>query len=152
MVEFIQNITILDISLTLAFIAGLIGSITAIKKVYDAHKTKQREQERVELQAIIETAIEKKMQPVREQLATNQNDLKLIRTELEANNLQTARVDLTTAIEHAPHEHEAILKLGDHYFLELGGDAWMSGIFRKWANAEGVDISYIVEQVPHLKG
>jgi len=73
-----------------------------------------------------------------------------MRNELSQNNLQTARVDLYQAITHTPHEHKAILDLAWHYFVELGGDSWMSGEFAKWAEREKVDISHITEQTAHL--
>lgn len=81
----------------------------------------------------------------------NQNsEIGQVRHELTQNNLQTARVDLFQSIKHTPHEHRAICDLGWHYFVELGGDSWMSGEFAKWAIQEGVDISYIAKHSPHL--
>lgn len=78
------------------------------------------------------------------------NELGKVRNELAQNNLQTARVDLFQSIQHTPHEHRAICDLGWNYFVELGGDSWMSGKFTEWAIQEGVDISYIAKHSPHL--
>lgn len=152
LLEVIKSITLGDIALTLAFVAGVIGSIAAIKKVYAGHKTKERERERTVMQEIVEEAVKKHVEPLESELAATKKEVKVLRSELGSNNVQTARVDLMMGIEHTPHEHEAILKLATNYFLNLGGDAWMSGALRKWATEEGVDISYIAERVPHLKG
>lgn len=81
----------------------------------------------------------------------NQNsELGKVRNELAQNNLQTARIDLFQSIKHTPNEHRAICDLAWHYFIELGGDSWMSGEFAKWAIQEEVDISYIAKHSPHL--
>lgn len=137
------DITLGQIAATLAFTAGVIGSIATIAKVYGRYKTKELERFR--------EVIKSEVAPIKSDLAETQHQLQALQDSLQQNNVQTARLDLNTAIEHTPHEHESILKLAEHYFLELGGDAWMSGKFRKWANEEGVDISYIMEQVPHLR-
>ena len=123
MLDFLKSITIEDIAITLAFVAGVIGSIAAIWKVYGSFREKRRERERAEMQA-----------------------------ELQQNNVKTSRLDISHAIDTRPHEHQAILMLGEDYFLRQHGDAWMSGKFREWSQREGVDISYIAAQVPHLKG
>lgn len=152
MLEFLKSITIGDIALTLAFVAGVIGSIAAIGKFCSSWLKKRREHERAEMQAMVATAVADAVKPLQEQLAATEAKVDHMQTELTDNNLQTARLDLMTAIEHTPHEHEAILNLATHYFLQLHGDAWMSGVFRRWATEEKVDISYIADQVPHLKG
>lgn len=80
-----------------------------------------------------------------------QEDVAKMRSELTENNIQTARLDLCQAITHSPKEHQAILKLAWHYFVELGGDAWMSTMFKEWAGKEGVEISHISKHVTHLR-
>lgn len=148
MLDFLKSITIEDIAITLAFVAGVIGSIAAIWKFYGSFRERRRERERAEMQAIVEAALN----PYVERLEATEQRLESGLQGLGQNNLQTARLDLMAAIEHTPGEHEAILKLATDYFLKLHGDAWMSGVFRKWSEDEGVDISYIAAQVPHLKG
>lgn len=140
----LSGITLGQIAMALAFVAGVIGSVTAIWKVYGKYKAKELEQ--------IQQIIRAEIALIEAELAETKRQLQDLQDSLQDNNIQTARIDLNTAIEHTPHEHEAILKLAEHYFLDLGGDAWMSGKFRKWANDKGVDISYIMEQVPHLRG
>lgn len=138
------DITLGQIATTLAFVAGIIGSATVIAKLYGRYNVKKLEQIREVIKAELAT--------VKEEIGANKKQIQGLQDSLQQNNIQTARLDLNTAIEHTPHEHESILRLAEHYFLELGGDAWMSGKFRKWAKDESVDISYIVEKVPHLKG
>ncbi len=145
MLDFLKSITIEDIAITLAFVAGVIGSIAAIWKVYGSFREKRRERERAEMQAMVEQAIEKAVQPLKMQVSEMQ-------AELQQNNVKTSRLDISHAIDTRPHEHQAILMLGEDYFLRQHGDAWMSGKFREWSQREGVDISYIAAQVPHLKG
>lgn len=139
-----DSVTLGQISELLTWLAGIITSGTVIYKLISNYSSKKLDQ-------AIRASMESVIKPLQDELAEVKNELHTVRAELEDNNIQTARLDLNTAIEHTPHEHETILKLAEHYFLVLGGDAWMSGKFRKWAKDEGVDISYIVEQVPHLK-
>lgn len=145
MLEFLKSITIEDIAITLAFVAGVIGSIAAIWKFYESFRERRCERERAEMQAMVEEAIEKAVQPLKVQVSEMQ-------AELQQNNVKTSRLDISHAIDTRPHEHQAILTLGEDYFLRQHGDAWMSGKFREWSQREGVDISYIAAQVPHLKG
>lgn len=152
LLDFIKSITVGDIALTLAFVVGVIGSVATLHKLYVKHKQAVREREQAEIQKLVQAAVTEAIKPLQTQLAVTQAKVDHMQGDLTQNNLQTARIDLNTAIEHAPHEHESILKLADRYFLELGGDAWMSGKFRKWAKDEGVDINYIADQIPHLKG
>lgn len=98
---------------------------------------------------IIGVALEKQLKPILEQQEALSKEVRALRNELAQNNLQTARVDLNQAIEHAPHEHKAILDLAWHYFVELGGDTWMTGRFKEWAKQENVDITYILKYIRH---
>lgn len=150
LVEAIKSITLSDIALTLAFIAGVIGSITAIGKVYKNAKQKRIERERAEMEAIVETAVKQAVEPLQKQLTETKAKVESLQTDLTKNNLQTSRLDLCKALE-TPHEHKAILALAEDYFLDQGGDAYVSGKFRKWAEDEGVDISYIASKSAHLK-
>lgn len=98
---------------------------------------------------ILGAALEKQLKPILERQEALSKEVRALRNELAQNNLQTARVDLSQAIEHAPHEHKAILDLAWHYFVELGGDTWMTGRFKEWAKQENVDISHILQYVRH---
>lgn len=147
----LKNITINDIATILAFIAGVISSITVIWKVYASRKQKRREADHQVIQKIVAEAVNQAVKPLQEQLAINEAKINALQLELSQNNLKTSRLDLSEAIETTPHEHQAIMALATDYFLKQHGDTWMSGKFRKWAQDEGVDISYITDQVPHLK-
>lgn len=85
------------------------------------------------------------------ELAELQKRVSKLQEGLDANNLETARVDLFQALNHTPHEHKAIMELAWQYFVDLGGDSYMSGEFRKWAETEKVDIEAIVARARHLR-
>lgn len=98
---------------------------------------------------VLGAALEKYLKPIMEHQEALGKQVRALRNELAQNNLQTARVDLNQAIEHTPHEHKAILDLAWHYFVELGGDTWMTGRFIEWADQEHVDITYILKYIRH---
>ncbi len=100
---------------------------------------------------VLGAALEKHLRPITEHQAALGKDVRALRNELTQNNLQTARVDLNQAIEHTPHEHKAILDLAWHYFVELGGDTYMTGVFKDWAEKEQVDIEYILQHIRHAE-
>lgn len=124
----------------ISFIAGLIGGITVIWKFFKRPLSKA-----------LNLMLSKALQPVIERLTRIENQQQEMNESLATNNLQTARLDLNQAICHTPHEHKAIMDLAWNYFVVLQGDAWMSGVFQKWAKDEGVDIGYISAQSKHLK-
>lgn len=100
---------------------------------------------------VLGAALEKYLKPIMERQEALGKQVRALRNELAQNNLQTARVDLNQAIEHTPHEHKAILDLAWHYFVELGGDTYMTGIFKDWAEKEQVDIEYILQHIRHAE-
>lgn len=136
-----DGVTIGQIAGWLALIAGIFTSFGVIYKVMSTFASKA-----------LDKALERALQPMIEKQSNLEDEVAKFREELRQNNLETARVDLMQAIEHTPGEHKAILELGWHYFVELEGDAWMSGVFREWATRENVDISYIAARAAHLKG
>lgn len=134
------NITLGDIAGWLTLIAGIITSAGVIYRFL----VKQREKS-------LAIALDKALAHVLERQAAMEGKIDAMASNQLQNDLETARVDLMQAIHHAPHEHQAILSLGERYFLELHGDTWMSGVFREWAKIEGVDIGYISNRAQHLK-
>lgn len=56
--------------------------------------------------------------------------------------LDTTRLQLLDLIQNDPGNVEAILELADSYFIEQGGDGYMFAKFARWADSQGVDISY----------
>lgn len=136
-----DNITLGDIASWLALIAGIITSAGVIYKFL----TRQR-------QKALEASLQKALAPILERQTALEGKIDAMTASQLQNDLETARVDLMQAIHHAPNEHQAILALGERYFLELQGDAWMSGVFRDWAKSENVDINYIAARAQHLNG
>lgn len=77
---------------------------------------------------------------------------------LDANNLQTSRIDLRQALEHSRDDIPAILELARRYFVELHGDADLGPKFLywvkekhvlAWAQAHKTDIADIIECAKH---
>lgn len=67
-------------------------------------------------------------------------------TRIEKNELADAQTHILILINHYPTEHTAIKAELEYYFGVLHGDSWVWEIANKWADREGVDISYL-EQV-----
>lgn len=141
-----ESITLGEILGWLGLIAGAITSVSVIFKAAKTVRDKRRDQ----IISQVEAVVEKEFAKIYARMDSSDARLAQLQKSLELNNLETARVDLVQAIEHAPHEHQAILAQAERYFIELGGDAWMSGIFREWAEREKVDISHISAMVAHL--
>lgn len=131
-------LTLGEIAKWLALVAGIITSVTVIYRILYKIVSKA-----------FTAALDKSLETIHSQQAELAKSLRAVRNELSQNNLQTARVDLNQAIEHAPHEHKAILDLAWHYFVELGGDTYMTGLFKEWATKENVDVSHILQHVRH---
>lgn len=111
------------------------GGTIAVAVISNRGRSENKEQSKAQL---------KELSELKEQVKSLQEDL-------AENNLETSRVDLYQAMEHTPHEHKAIFDLAWRYFVDLGGDSYMSGEFKKWAEQENVDISAIIERAKHLK-
>lgn len=141
-----ENITVGEILGWLGLVAGAVTSAGVIVKAVKVARDKRRDQIIKEVAAVIE----KELAKVQARMDASDAKIDDVRKSLDQNNLETARVDLGQAIEHAPHEHKAILDLAWHYFIELGGNSWMWGKFKKWADDEDVDISHITERMTHL--
>ena len=135
-----ESLTLWDFFSWIGMIAGAITGCTVIYNFL----VKQR-------QKSLDASLDKALKPILERQAALEGKIDAMATNQLQNDLETARVDLMQAIQHAPSEHQAILALGERYFLELQGDTWMSGVFRKWAEDENVDINYIISRAAHLK-
>lgn len=134
----LSQINLGDIAVALASVAGAIGSIAVIYKAIAKIAGKA-----------LGTLFENHLKPITDNQEILVKDVRALRVELSQNNLQTARLDLTQALKHAPKEHKAILDLAWHYFIELGGNTYETGLFKEWAEKEGVDISHILDQMAH---
>lgn len=56
----------------------------------------------------------------------------------------TTRIELMVLMEHDPTNVAAIEKLAHHYFVELGGDTYLTGIYSNWCHEYGGDPSFAV--------
>lgn len=84
--------------------------------------------------------------------------LAVIDEKLEANNLQTCRVDLRQALQHSPDNIPAVLELARVYFINYHGNADLGRKFlawfkkyevQKWADAHDEDVSNLLEAATH---
>ena len=63
--------------------------------------------------------------------------------------LDTTRIQLLTLIQNTPEDHESIINVAWKYFQQLDGDWYMTTLFLKWANEQGVDVSNLLKGVKH---
>ena len=71
--------------------------------------------------------------------------LEKISSKMKEVELGTTRTQLMTLINYYPSNHSEILQVAKHYFKDLNGDWYMSSIFQKWAEQQGIDVSSIVK-------
>lgn len=57
--------------------------------------------------------------------------------------LSNTRTELMTLISHSPENVIQIEMVARYYFLDLGGDWYMSGIYSEWAKKYGGDLSFV---------
>ena len=62
----------------------------------------------------------------------------------KAQQLVATRVELMLLMEHDPTNKVEIERLARHYFVDLGGNAWMSSRYSRWCAEYGGDISVVV--------
>lgn len=62
----------------------------------------------------------------------------------KAQQLATTRVELMLLMEHDPANKAEIERLARYYFVDLGGNAWMSSRYSRWCAEYGGDISVVV--------
>lgn len=97
----------------------------------------------------------------------NHNTDKAVKDRLDAmdarmktNDVQTCRIDLRQMILHSGDNIPAVLEIATRYFLDLGGNADMGGLFlwwvdkyevEKWALEHRRDIGPLMACVRHLE-
>lgn len=59
--------------------------------------------------------------------------------------LAIARLELLHLMEKDPENTVAILRVAKHYFVDLGGDTWMSEKYSQFADEHGLDASFVVK-------
>lgn len=60
--------------------------------------------------------------------------------------LSSTRLELTTLIAHNPYNTIEIERVARYYFIELGGDWYMSQIYSEWARVYGGDTSFVTHK------
>lgn len=60
--------------------------------------------------------------------------------------LSSTRLELNTLIAHTPTNIIEIEKVARYYFVELGGDWYMSQIYSDWAKEYGGDLSFVLHK------
>ncbi len=60
--------------------------------------------------------------------------------------LSNTRLELTTLIAHTPENVIEIERVARYYFLDLGGDWYMSKIYSDWAKVYGGDLSFVTHK------
>lgn len=58
--------------------------------------------------------------------------------------LDAIRGQLLALMSDYPDNESEILKVADYYFNGLDGDWYMTGLFTKWADSRGIDVTKIV--------
>lgn len=91
-------------------------------------------------------------------IAKLSKDIDKLAKQLKANDLQTARIDLRTALEHSRDDIPAVLELSRIYFINMRGNADLGRKFLSWAKEYDVeawaknhheDISNLMEAAKH---
>lgn len=58
--------------------------------------------------------------------------------------MQITRLELMTLIDTQPENVTEIEKVAKHYFIDLGADWYMTGIFSRWCSEYGGDATIII--------
>lgn len=77
--------------------------------------------------------------------ASTNEKLDSISDQMQGLKLDTTRGQLLTLMKNYPDNKEEIMKVARYYFKELNGDWYMTGLFIKWGNENGIDVTDIVK-------
>lgn len=83
--------------------------------------------------------IDARVAAVSEQIST-------IEKQLDANTRATTRLELSMLIAHSPTNVLEIEKVARYYFIDLGGDWYMSAIYSEWAREYGGDLTFVTHK------
>lgn len=67
-----------------------------------------------------------------------------IEQKIDVIELDTTRTQLLLLIQNTPTDYNSIFNVAFKYFQKLNGDWYMTTLFTKWANEQGVDVSNIL--------
>lgn len=84
----------------------------------------------------VQADITRQVSTVKQELLDIENESRLGRTRLE----------LTTLIAHSPTNVLEIEKVARYYFVDLGGDWYMSQIYSDWAKQYGGDMTFVTHK------
>ena len=84
----------------------------------------------------VQADITRQVSTVKQELLDIENESRLGRTRLE----------LTTLIAHSPTNVLEIEKVARYYFVDLGGDWYMSQIYSDWAKQFGGDVTFVTHK------
>lgn len=73
---------------------------------------------------------------------TLKEEITPLKEEVDEIQLDTTRLQLMTLINNDPNNTEAITKLARKYFVELGGDWYMTAIFNEWCLEHDVHVNW----------
>lgn len=62
----------------------------------------------------------------------SKNEIAFLKESLKKSERDTCRIQMLIMMTHYPLETSQIMKLAQHYFGELHGDWYMTGIFNNW--------------------
>ena len=79
---------------------------------------------------------------VEEQFETH---LAPIEEQLDNLQLESARTQLVTLIKHYDGDRKAVMDAAEYYFIGLGGDLYLTSMFKDFADQQGWNVDYIFE-------
>lgn len=91
----------------------------------------------------LDNHLDSKVQTIIQQIETLDNKSDEADRKLELSN---TRLELTTLIAHNPENVLEIEKVARYYFVDLGGDWYMSQIYSTWAREYGGDLTFVVHK------
>lgn len=61
-----------------------------------------------------------------------ESGITILKSSLDRSERDTCRIQMLIMMTHYPNETSQIMKLAQHYFGDLQGDWYMTGVFNKW--------------------
>jgi len=140
----------------------ILGIITAALTIYEIKteikKNKKDADAKHEQQAEASNDVKARLARMESRQEQMERKVDKMDAALDANNLQTARIDLRQALQHSPDNIPAVLELARVYFLNYHGNADLGRKFlawfkkhkvQEWANAHDEDVANLIEAASH---
>lgn len=103
--------------------SGLIGGIFSIINTIISRKTARGDKQE---------EIKKELAELK---ANTEKEIAEIKTEVQENRLDMARIQLMLLMSDYPDDVSEIMKAAEKYFVTLGGNFYMDTLFAKWLKA-----------------